>query len=405
MLKRYLALISVPAMNTFAPLIVLPAIASNSGAAGFAAIAAGQSLGAAGSVLVDFAWASNGPSLVHNTPSQDRRPLYVTSLKQRGCALVPVLAVGSFFAGTLSELHPYAAIASMASAAAMGMSPAWFYVAERRTAWLVLGEALPRLIASVVGAALLLLDSPLIVLPLLQILVSLIVILPPACFYRRFLQKDLHQTTRHDAWRPPRARDQVPSLLGRLTSTLYVNLPVAIVSSFATPALAATYAASDRLQKAVLGGMQPVSQVMQGSSPKDDPRQEARRLRRLLGAAVALGATASTFCAVGGPELLGLLFREEIIVDTQVTIALAASVGLIVVTRCSGLIILLPRNRHWTVTNSILLGGICAGVGYAFASTQRSIDLMAVTVLVAELVVLLYQLAVIMRQGILRTPL
>ena len=65
----------VPAMGALIPLLAVPVVTGTFGATAFAALAIGQSVGAAAAVVVDLGWSLNGPQAVARSGPGARRRL------------------------------------------------------------------------------------------------------------------------------------------------------------------------------------------------------------------------------------------------------------------------------------------------------------------------------------------
>ena len=201
---------------------------------------------------------------------------------------------------------------------------------------------MPRLAASLLGALAVAAGAQLAALPATQLAVSLCVCVvpligPPAVRLPKNVFACLKREM-SEIWFKQRE-----ALTGRVASTLYVTLPVAVVSLFASQQSVAEYAAVDRLQKAVLMGLLPVTQVMQNWSPRTYEGDSALRMRRAVLASVAVGITAAALMLILGPRLLSTLFANEVAVRMWILAPLAGAVALVAVSRATDWYVLCRR--------------------------------------------------------------
>jgi O-antigen/teichoic acid export membrane protein len=352
-LRGLLAYFSIPALGAVAPLLVIPAIASQFGGSAWASVAIAQSVGGAASIVAELGWGVVGPQRVAQVSSNRRFLIYRSALSSKAVAsliLAPIAGVVTFM------IAPQYAVecAVLAVGATIGaLSPGWFFIGSGKPYMVLLTDSLPRLLANVISAAGILLGLPLALYAgamLVQPLVTLAaagIILGPSFV---------------PGWRDFRRsgktiRAQSVIAAGRAVSVLYTALPIAIVG-FVAPSVVPVFAASERLMRMSLTILSGVPNRLQswigGGQSLDERRARARKsitYNALLGLVCGLGF------AVLAPFVSHVLFAGTIEVPFAVSIASGALLWCICLSRGVGLALVASQQAN-SITTAIFFAAI-----------------------------------------------
>lgn len=391
---RLSGFVAIPLLSAVSPLIALPAITRGFGAEGWAAVAIGQSFGAAVAVLLELGWGLTGPQRVARQATRNRRQTYVLALLTKGLLAIPAVAAAMVAGAWAAPAAKDAAAWSAAAAAIAGMSSAWFFIGIGRPGQLFASETVLRVSAAIAGAVAIDLGAPLLVYP-----VSLLAAAGAASIAGLLLVGG-HRVAWRPLLRPGRlrlaCRAQSVALGGRLISSLYIALPTAIVGVAAPQALA-LFAAVERLQRMGLTVAQAVPNAMQGWVGAAAGAERLRRIRIAIAANAAFGVFAGIAAGIGLPLASHLLFSGVVSVPP----VLAWSSGLLVATVCTsravGLLGLVGLRRVGAIASSAAVG---AAVGVtAIWTLSRALGAVGGLLgeVLAELAVLIYQGAVLAR--------
>jgi O-antigen/teichoic acid export membrane protein len=400
-LRRLIGFTVLPAFSFATPLLLWPAITRQYGAAGFAAFAVGQSAGAAVAVLVELGWGLNGGRLVTAAPTHaSRRTYFALSLTSRLCILLLLApAVASGISLSVDEFGPTAGAAVMAAGVA-GLSSNWFFIATGRPGALLISDAMPRLLAALVGAALLWRGAPLVVVPLTQLATSLVSVLiaaqlagvKPRQF--RLLTWDL-------VWRA--VRNQTSALTGRGLSALYIALPTTVVN-LVNPSAVPVFAAVERTLRLALTLLASVPSAMQAWVGEGHAVGDlGRRLRLAAYVNVALGVLAGTVFALAGPYAERVLFSGQIAVPSVGYVLAGGALAITCASRTTGSLSLVHLDKLRQLAWSAFAGALIGLPAVAFGAAAYGAVGAVAALLAAELVVLAVQIVSLSRTASLQT--
>lgn len=392
-LLRKMALFAfAPAISMLAPLVAMPAISSTFGAAGWSSIATGQSLGMAVAVVVELGWGITGPIRAASASTTEISKLYRQSLRERGVVLLGFTPVMIAVVLALNTMHPFVAILSAISMSLNGLAASWLYVGMSRPLSMIALDTLPRAGASLVGAGILFLDGrTLEILPAVQIIGGLAATVAPFFFLpaptpRNYASGSV-RTTLRDFW-----NTQGAALVLRLSTTAYVALPTVLLAVVSGPAGVATYAAIDRLARAVLSGLGSAGQAFQGWIPAVSGRDRLSRIRTALYFNLGLAVVSGFTFAAAAPWLLKVLFLERVNVTNVEIISFAAAIALIVMSRCTGIQCLAVLGKTWSVAASTSAAFFVAIPSILITGHHWGASGVAVTIACLEGLVLVVQL-------------
>ncbi|WP_157489923.1 hypothetical protein [Frigoribacterium sp. Leaf44] len=329
---RRLALhVLVPAVGAAAPLAVVPAVTSTAGAAGWAAIAVGLSVGVAAAVVAELGWGIVGPQRVVRQPAARSR-LYAAALASRLVAVALTTPLAAVVTGLVVVEHRPAAVLVAVGVSLGALSPAWFFIGLGRPVVVLLAETSPRVVTSLASAVAIVHGAPLEVYGS-GLIVSVVAALALASLL-------------DDAARPPRRRDfaGVPAtvreqrvlVLGRAVTTTYKSLPSAMLGGVA-PGAVAGFAAVDRPLRMGLQVVSAVPDRLQTWVGHPSPGLARRRSLWSLFANAMLGLVVGVAFATLMPSVGRLLFTGA--VDVPPTLAVWGGVlaGVVCASRGAGL--------------------------------------------------------------------
>lgn len=344
----------LPLISLITPLLVLPVIGRVAGVAGWASLAAGESIGTLGGIVIGYGWNVSGPPRVAAEPdAHERYVLYRQSLLVRlsvAAAVIPVVLALCVAAARGGYELPTALMG--VSAAVTGLSFAWFCVGAGDPRSIAVFEAVPRVVAAAVSAGLILLTRQLVVYPALAVAVSLGGIV---LFSRRVPGR---------APLPPLDRRQLWRLLVRdrglaavdIAGSAYGSVPVPVVSAIASPSLAGSYASADKLYR--FGQFIPITlgNAFQSWTVEAGRAARGRRLRFALLAHLALGVVGWIVFALGGPWVSALLFGAHVAATRAVCFWLGAAFALLSVRTAVVRLVLVPEGKVRIVFGATVAG-------------------------------------------------
>ena len=216
-----------PVLGAVASLATLPAVTATHGAAGWAAVALGQSLGGTAGVAVELGWGVDG---VQRTARQAARNVARTSAAALATKLVvgvPVTVLAAVVAAALSGGRPLVAALVTIATVLPAFANGWALMGQGRAVTLLLGETLPRSCSFLLATAVLLLGGSLtafaVVLLLgcacLPVVSAALVGVRPADVTRLRLRRVLVLV-----------RAQTHALTSRVASAVYASFAITIVA-------------------------------------------------------------------------------------------------------------------------------------------------------------------------------
>lgn len=351
------AFLLIPLFGMITPLLALPAITTRFGAEGWAAVAIGQSIGAAAATLVELGWGLNGPQRVARMSTTSTYRSAVLSLQTKGLMLVPMAMVAFTASWLLAPSHRLDAAIVAAGTAATALSLSWLFLGKTAPLRIIGTDSVIRLGGIALATALLLVGGDLWVYAVVGIAFPAFASPALACLLVR---------------RAARRRVPIPSLrlvkysmraqwhavTARGVSALYIALPVALVG-VVSPASVAVFAAGERLMRLGLAAMAVVPSAMQGwvgSALNREQRMGRVRLAILMNA--GLGVVAALVFGFFGPFASQLVFSGSATIPPMFAWTLAGVVILVSVSRATGGIGLVALQRVDVIARSATAGAI-----------------------------------------------
>jgi O-antigen/teichoic acid export membrane protein len=358
-LRKLFLFAAVPALGIVSPLLVIPAVTAKFGADGWAAIAIGMSAGAAASVLVELGWGLTGPQQIAGLQTHDRAHIFALSLITKLTILIPVAPLLILLCLAITPNNTMEAALMGLASAAVGLSPAWFFVGTSQPYRILITDSFPKLAAAAVTSVVLLTGGPLAAYPTLFLIAAIISPLLGA-WMSDVSRRSMIGINVSMVWQT--MRRQSIALIGRAASSLYLSLPTTILA-ITSPAAVAQFAAADRLQRMLLSGLSSVPNSLQGwigSSETNDIRMRRVRLALILNG--AMGAVAGFCFAMFGPFLASLVFSGEVPLSFGLSAACGFIIFLTCTSRATGGLALIALKRVGWLTTSALVG---AGLGFS----------------------------------------
>lgn len=312
-IRQLASFTALPLLAAVAPLLVLPAIGRTLGAAGWAAIATGQSIGAAASILVAYGWPIVGPSVVASLSTSERVSYYLDSIYMRLLLLLPVGAVAVSLAMILVKEEFSLAAGLMSGALCLvGLSASWFYIGVGEPSRVALYDAGPRIVASVISVPALLFSRNAAIYPLILFLFTALGIWLGS---REIAKRASHGRPKW-ASIAGHFRSQWPIVFSGVVTSGYTGFSVAIVAlASGSVTTVAAFASAFRLQSMAKVGTGAVSNAFQGWVGEVRHAQPARRM------IAAFAVTTCTGIAGGLALWLLLPVGVDVIFGAGVTIS------------------------------------------------------------------------------------
>lgn len=348
-LRQMFAYAGLPMLGIITPLLALPAISREFGEQGWAAIAIGQSVGAAASVAVELGWGLTGPQAAAASEGRSLSQLFASSLTSRGAAAAAVVPISVLAVVLLDPAYVLAACLATVAMALSGFTTNWLYIGMGRPSRIFWTDSLPRF-TSVLGGiiAITSLNAPLAVFSGLLVigyaaspLISLLVQRPSR---RDFAEAESPLSV---------FRRQRVAVAGRGLSAIYIGLPVALVQVWA-PSVVAPFAAVERLLRMGLLVLQGVPNSLHRTVGRS--RRDGRGLSsvevKVLRLQVAVGIVAAVTCALLLPSAVDLVFAGQVELARSSSWVAGSIVLLTCVSRATGMLLVARGLVGWVTTSA-----------------------------------------------------
>ncbi|MCO7221847.1 oligosaccharide flippase family protein [Klenkia sp. PcliD-1-E] len=391
-LLRVVQFYGLTAATAVAPLVALPAITSSAGAAGFAAVVLGQTLGAAAAVVVLMGWGLVGAHVVavrQGSPEQ-LQEVYWTSLFTRLAVSAVVLPVVALVAFLVAPDEP-AVVALMAVGSSLvGLTSSWYFVGLGRSGLVAVYETLPQVGVSVLGSIALWLGMPLVGFPLLTIAANLLAVL--LAFLR--LRGD-RATRRVPGIRATitSLREQAPLIVSSLATYAWTGFAVTLVAAVA-PASLPLFAALYRVQLLGRALLFPFKNALQSWVSGSRGAERAGRTRTAVLATGAAGLLAAVSMTILTPVLDGLIFSGTIEVGVGEAAAMASSLVVVSLSLGYSAYVLIPAGLTRVVVASTVTGAVVGAPLLLLGARAGGAVGASLAILVTETVVLATALGV-----------
>lgn len=394
-LARLFGLVVIPVLGLVSPLLVIPAITSTFGADAWVAVALGQSVGGAASVIVELGWGLSGPQRVARQALRLRQQVMALSILSKFLVYVPAACASFFVAYALSPAYQFESGVVAVGASALGLSCSWFFIGTQRIGSLVLSDAIPRTTCAAASALVILSGGPLWTYALLGMLLPSLLSVSLAVAVNRLSYTHFKTFTFRRLL--VLISCQGSALSGRALSAIYIALPVTIVT-LAAPNAAPVFAAAERLQRMYLQLLGALPNMMQAWVGRPGSRKtRTARVKAAILYNAALGTAAGLAFSFGAPVAAAFVFSGVAPIPFEVSCAGGILVLLVCSSRATGGLALVSLRKVHVIAWSALAGAV-VGVPaiFLFARWYGPVGGLLGEVL-AELVVLGVQFACFLR--------
>ncbi|MBO3083853.1 lipopolysaccharide biosynthesis protein [Cellulomonas fengjieae] len=374
----------LPMISLVTPLLVLPVLGRVAGQAGWASLAAGESIGTLAAIAIAYGWNTAGPPRIALTDDREARArFYRESLAVRGAltvALVPVVSLICWLVAAPGYGWPTVLMGLAGSVT--GLSFSWYAVGAADPRSIALYEAVPRVAAAALSAALVIATKELTLYPLLALTASLGGLV---LFSRRTLAGTAPvRWSRAGLWRLV-VRDRAIAF-NDIAGGAYQSLPVPVVSATAPAAAASSFASADKLFKFGLYVPITLANAFQSWTVEGRLDERAHRLRVALAAHVGVGIVGWAVLAVLGPWASGVLFGPDVAATRPACFWLGAAFFLVSARISATRHVLVPAGRVRQVVVSTIWGAVVGITGIAVLAWAVGPVGAAVGLLLGELV-------------------
>jgi len=352
-MRRILAFAGLPFLSLLTPFLFLPVLARLAGADAWLAIAIGQSVGGFAGLVVALGYNTVGPTAVAQAAPADRPEFLRRSLAPRALLLLPAASAAGVVAALIAPQSHVVEAALMAVALALfGISPSWFVVGLGRASLIVLVDILPRLVATLAAAALLVATGSVVGYPILLMAATL----ASAVGYsaRVVGARNLVVVRRHEVGETVRSHGSALAI--ELSGGAYNALAVAFVGATAASAAAASYVSGDKLYRVGQYSASALGNALQGWVVEAGDAVFGARVRLALLAHFVLGALGFAAFALLGVPLSALLFGSAVAIDEATALGFGVAAFNIVLGTGIGRVVLIALGARRRFLASVLVG-------------------------------------------------
>lgn len=380
--------------STVVGLLAIPVITRVVGADAWAVQVLVQSQASLFGVLVAFGWGTVGPGLVASTVPEKRPQLFLDSLVTRVYLLLVAAPLMILLMTVLRPVESlFVAVASVAYLLPF-VGASWYFVGEGRPLRLFLFDALPQLLGTVGGLAVLIATENLTLMVLTQlvfnagaVVVSSIVILRQGRDLKATfaLTNSLKQMSR-----------QRHGVITAATGSFYVNLPMLVVNVF-IPSHLDTYAIADRLFRFAVTAFSPVLQFVQGWIPESGPEYIGHRIRRASHLAPLLGLLGGAGLTLLGPLAAQVLVQSPLEFGNALSLPVGVSFAAVAVSQIIGLACLVTIGKARDLASSTVVGALLGTPLILLGALNLGVAGVIWGMALSEIAVAVYQFRVLRR--------
>lgn len=314
-LLRLSGFAALPLLSLITPLLLLPVISSIVGGEGVSSVISGQAIGTFAATVLLWGWNVDGPvAIARAANAHDRGMIYLRSVRTRLLLLVVVLPLAAGFAALVAVPQFRAEAAAMSLAVALtGLSPAWFCIGLGQPKLLALFDTVPRFVATIVAAPVLLLTHQ---LWHYTALLAFTTIMAMMMFHRRF--------SPGGQWLPVNAKESLRELKkqGRtagisLAGNAYASTPSPIATATTSPQASGSLATADTLYRFGLFTVIALGNAFQAWTIEPGASDTRRRHLVAIWSHAGLGVLGAGILTLLGPFASSLLFAGKIQATTE----------------------------------------------------------------------------------------
>jgi O-antigen/teichoic acid export membrane protein len=335
---------AIPLFSSFVPFLLLPALARDSGPAGWAAIGTGQALGTMGAVVVAWGWWLAGPiGYVRRTNSRDRHALFMSSVQTRLLVSAFIIPV-AFVVASLLSARSWRLEAGMVAIgfAVSGLTPGWFCIAAGRPGLLARYEAVPKMLATAASGLIVWQTHNVMAYPVLLIVATIGALavfvvreIPPA-------ERDLQPFREVMAT----LREQAPIVTSNAFGSAYSSTPMPIASALAPAVSAASFSSGERFYRIAQFSIVALANGLQKWVLEAEGQSAARRQRAAIWSHVVLGLAGAIGIGLLGPTISRVLFGSAVQASYVTTIGFGVAFFFVSAATPFGRNLLIPAGRR-----------------------------------------------------------
>lgn len=352
----------IPGISAVAPLLIYPAVTTQFGKSGFAALAIGQSVGIAVGVICELGWNVVGPQKVVRLSSNERSEYIRSSLATKLLSVLLGAPIAAALAYIAALEHDGAAAIIAVGMSFSAFSSNWFLTGLNRPGYIMLSDSLPRVVLTIVSAGLIFSGAPLHIAALPGLATPLISVF----IVRRITRSEIFPVRRHFRSGPQVVRGHLSLTFGRAVSVTYTSFLTTLVG-FALPSAVVLYAATDRILRMGLNVLSGVPSRMQSWVGAASGRDLRKRSQLVVFANAALGLIAGFVFLLVAPWVGDILFVGEISVTYQAAAIGGATAFMVCTSRGLGLALVARGKANWIASANI--AGAAVGVVAVFLLT------------------------------------
>ncbi|GAA2726619.1 hypothetical protein CAE01nite_22470 [Cellulomonas aerilata] len=393
--RRLLGFASLPFAGAIAPVVLLPLVSRASGPGGWAGIATAQAVGTLAATIIMFGWSVSGQSEVALAPTErDAAAVYRRSLRSRLLLAAVVVPTGAlaFLVGSGS----YGVVNSLmyVASAVTGLSFGWYCVGRARPGWVAAYEVLPKVLAMVVAAVVLLVTGLVWVYPAALLAAT---VGGALLFQRRCVPaQDGSRWDLGTAWRDSTSRWRAGAL--SIAGGIYASAPLPLAAVLASVDEVATLASGDKLYRYGLFGVIGLANGLQAwVLSGEGARRTARRQSSAVSAHAVLGGVGLAFLVLVGERASAIIFGQSVAAGTAVVVACGVAYAAVSMSTPLVRNTLIPGGRPGVVLATTTVTGVlgvgvmwtlglhlgAAGIAWGFAASEvLNLALLASAVLV-----------------------
>lgn len=367
LIRRILAFAGLPFLSLLTPFLFLPVLARVAGADAWLAIAIGQSVGAFAALIVALGYNTVGPTVVALESAPMRAAVLERSIRPRLALFVPVVVVAVVITAIVAPpTHRFDAVLMAVALTLSGLSSSWYMIGLGRAGLIVRYELLPRIVATAIAAAALLMFGQVTWYPALLIAAAL---LGSGAFVWVTVGSHALVTPAPGAIRREFAANR-SALTTEIAAGAYSSLAVTFVSLFTPTAQAAAYVSGDKLYRIGQYSVSALGNALQGWAVEENRREFDRRARVAILLHLTLGLVGVGAFALLGPWLSGVLFGPKVAIDLPTALGFGVATLGIALGTVLGRVILVGLGCRREFMLSVIAGaviGIPAVLGLAAA--------------------------------------
>ncbi len=392
--KRLASFTATIGLATIVGIVAIPVVIEAAGADRWSALALAQSIALLVGVIVAFGWGTTGPSMVATTARENRPQLYLDSLISRTYLFLlaaPIMVIALVFLyqrfellisiGALAYLLPF-------------LGGSWYFVGDAKPWRLFFFDSVPQIAGTILGLAAIYYTKSAELFVLSQLLGNLFAVCAGATKILRGRFKLIPDWS--FAGVRQRLKNQRHAVITAATGTLYVSLPIIVVSRL-LPAAFPAYALADKFLRYAIMVFAPVLQFLQGWIPEGRAGRDKSRMKKSVVFASIVGGLGSAGIVLLGPSLADFLSQSAIHIGFGLSVPIGIVFFSISVSQVIGLACLVPLGQAKALAASTLAGAACGAPLIMLAALFGGVETVAWAVVVSEIVVTVYQLKVLLR--------